>query len=460
MANNISPFSIGNIRYFIAFRVFFNARFYYPVFTILFLDYGLTIEQFALLNSVWAGTIVLAEVPSGALADFLGRKQLLLITSLLMIGEMALLSFVPLGNINLIFWVFFINRIFSGLAEAMASGADEALAYDSLIEDGNPKDWPRVLSLMMRIKAIGAVISMSLGALIYDPGIVNRLLEWVGLTTNIDQQVSMRYPIYLTLVLGILALFSVMKMKETRPLPVPSHEPKNTVAKLWQLNVMTWKAGKWIMCTPFALTVILVGMTYDHTLRMIITMVSQYFRLIDLPESSFGLIGAGISLLNILVARITEKMISRYTPLQNMFWMMALSFSALIGLTGFFPYYGIVPIILVSAGLAMTSFFTSHYLNTVTPSHLRATILSFKGLAFNLAYGLIGILFASLILQLRIQNGKTHVEWPQVTLANHSFKEAIAWFPYYMTIILALALLVCWYQQKKNNIQTTKDEIS
>jgi len=31
-----SPFAISNIRLFIAFRIFFTARFYYPIFTILF----------------------------------------------------------------------------------------------------------------------------------------------------------------------------------------------------------------------------------------------------------------------------------------------------------------------------------------------------------------------------------------------------------------------------------------
>ncbi|MCP4718434.1 MAG: MFS transporter, partial [Desulfobacteraceae bacterium] len=72
-----SPFSIPNIRRYIAFKVMFNSRFYYPVFTILFLDFGLTVAQFAILNSVWAATIVLAEVPSGALADIIGRKRLL-----------------------------------------------------------------------------------------------------------------------------------------------------------------------------------------------------------------------------------------------------------------------------------------------------------------------------------------------------------------------------------------------
>ncbi len=122
-----SPFSLPNVRRFIAFRVLFNARFYYPVFTILFLDYGLSLEQFALLNTVWAVTIVLAEVPSGALADLLGRKRLLVATCLLMVAEMLFIAFVPLGSGAVIFAAFLVNRILSGLAEAMASGADEAM---------------------------------------------------------------------------------------------------------------------------------------------------------------------------------------------------------------------------------------------------------------------------------------------------------------------------------------------
>ena len=61
----VSPYSIPNVRLFIIFRMLFNARFYYPVFSILFLDFGLTLSQFALLNVVWAATIVLCEVPSG-----------------------------------------------------------------------------------------------------------------------------------------------------------------------------------------------------------------------------------------------------------------------------------------------------------------------------------------------------------------------------------------------------------
>ena len=132
-----SAFAIRNVRLFIAFRVFFNARFYYPVFTILFLDFGLTLEQFALLNAAWAAAIVLLEVPSGALADTFGRRNLLVVTGVLMVIEIALLCFVPLGNAGLLFAVFLVNRVLSGAAEAAASGADEAIAYDSLKNEGD-----------------------------------------------------------------------------------------------------------------------------------------------------------------------------------------------------------------------------------------------------------------------------------------------------------------------------------
>ena len=86
-----SVLNLPNIRRFIAFRIFFNARFYYPIFTILFLDFGLTLEQFAILNTAWAATIVLLEVPSGALADTLGRRNLVIASAGIMIVEMAIL---------------------------------------------------------------------------------------------------------------------------------------------------------------------------------------------------------------------------------------------------------------------------------------------------------------------------------------------------------------------------------
>jgi len=452
MTTTRSPFSITNVRLFIAFRIFFNARFYYPVFTILFLDYGLTIEQFALLNTVWAITIVLAEVPSGALADVFGRKYLIVTTSFLMVVEMLVIAFMPLGNSTVIFWGFLINRVLSGLAEAMASGADEAIAYDSLIQEGSSEDWPKVLSLQMRLRSIASILTATTGALIYDPSIINRILIWFGSSHSVTQQITMRYPIYLTLLLAIFACITSLMMREPENKERP--DEKYNITEAFQI---TWQAGKWIARTPFALAIILLGMCFDHILRMIITMTSQYFRLINLPEASFGLISSAMALMGLITPKIAEYMVIRFTPAQNMFWVALIAITGLFGLTGFFPYLGIIPMAFIFIAITLVSFFTSHYLNKVTESFRRATVLSFKGLTFNLGYGLIGIFFAVLIQYQKDQGQNAHPHWQPETIANSAFVSAINWFPWYAIITLSIVIIYCAIRLRKNTRLKTED---
>ena len=441
---NKSPFALPNIKLFIALRIFFNTRFYYPVFTILFLDFGLTLEQFALLNTVWAATIVLAEVPSGALADIIGRKRLLVSTSILMILELLLICFVPLGNISLVFWFFLLNRILSGLAEAMASGADEAMAYDTLVENGMAEDWPRVLDMQMRMQSAGFVVTMTIGALVYDPVTVNQVLHWFGVQTELTQQVTMRFPLYLTLGLGLLALLTTLAMTE----PIQDHhdEHSGTSEVVSRAFRLTWQAGRWIVRTPFALAIIIFGMTFDHTLRMIVTMTSQYYRLISLPEASFGIIGSGIGMLGLVIPKLARSMAMHWSPRKNLAVLAFISFGGLWGLTGFYKYIGLLPVVLVFVGMMMTSFFSSHYLNRIADSKQRATVLSFKGLSFNLAYGSIGLLYAGLMDHLRKTQSLLNPEWTEQVVENQAFRDSISWFPWYTLTIAAFALVFCcWY---------------
>ena len=102
----------------------------------------------------------------------------------------------------------------------------------------------------------------------------------------------MRFPIYLTLVLALLA--TVVALEHARRSPTPAAKRPGLHLPLAALR-KTLQAGAWIARTPFALAVILLGTGYDHVLRMIVTMTSQYFRLIDLPEASFGLIGSAMA---------------------------------------------------------------------------------------------------------------------------------------------------------------------
>ena len=448
-----SPFSIRNVRLFIAFRICFNSRFYYPVFAILFLDFGLTLEQFALLNAAWAAAIVLFEVPSGALADTIGRRKLLVVAGGLMVIEMALLCFVPLGNIRLLFWVFIANRILSGIAEAAASGADEAIAYDSLKKEGDARDWPRVLEKQMRMQSMTYIGAMSLGAAVYDPALMQRLMNLLGLEVILTQDITLRFPLYLTFVLAILTLLATLGMVEGKsPSDQASQPMQSSAPTIWQAFKLTLKAGNWILKTPFALVIILAGLMFDNCLRMIGTMNSEYYRLINLPEASFGLIGSAMAVLGLVIPRLAYKMARRHTPAYNLAVMTGLSMLGLVGMTFFWPIIGLVPAMLLRVVMYLVAFFQSHYLNRITASHQRATVLSFKGLSFNLAYGLIGILYAVLLAALHPRVSAAHPELAGIFIKNEVFIQSISWFPWYFLVTVALLLVIARRQLKNKDV--------
>ncbi len=417
------PLSNVNIPLFIAFRVLFNARWYYPILAVLFLDFGLTIEQYALLNVAWAAVIVGLEVPSGALADQIGRKRMVVLAAGLMVIEMVIFAFAPRGNPALLFVLFLLNRVLSGAAEACASGADEALAYDSLVADDRGHEWPRVLERLMRWQSAAFFGAMMLGAAAYDARFVQRIVDFLGLAWRATPEATMRFPIYLTLGNAVLALLVTLRMRE----PGIARKPVSANAT-WRATLAT---GRWIIATPVVLAVILGGFCFDSVVRLFLTIASNYYRLITLPEATFGLIGSGFALLGFFTPALARRLAERQSMQVNFMVVGACILVGLIGVSFVLPIYGLVFLLPLGVSMSLTGFFVSHYLNAaVTDSAQRATVLSFRGLAFNLAYGAVGLLFATLTRALQ------HHGPPDAV-----FAEALGWLPWYFAVA---AILVAW----------------
>ncbi len=418
-----------NVPLFIAFRVLFNARWYYPVLAVLFLDFGLSIGQYALLNVAWAAAIVGLEVPSGALADQIGRKRMIVLAAVLMVVEMMVFAFVPRGNPGLLFTLFLVNRVLSGAAEACASGADEALAYDSLVADGREKEWPRVLERLMRWQSAGFFGAMLLGAAAYDVQFVQRVVDFLGVPWTATREVTMRFPIYLTLANAVLALLVTVRLREPVRLAA-----KVSAAATWRA---TRAAGAWILRTPAALLVILAGLCCDSIVRLFLTIASNYYRLIAIPEAAFGVIGSAFALLGFFLSPLARRLAEQRSQRANFSLVAALIFAGFTGVAFVKPWWGLLPLLPLGAAMSLTGFFVSHYLNAaVTDSAQRATVLSFRGLAFNLAYGGIGLLFAALTRALAARGD-----------ADAVFAASLAWLPWYFVATLAL-LAVAWARLK------------
>lgn len=398
-----------NLPLFVAFRVLFHARFYYPVIGVLFLDLGLTLEQYALLNVIWAVVIIVLEIPSGALADVIGRKRMVVLAAALMVAEMAVFAFAPRGE--WMFWLLVLNRVLSGAAEACASGADEALAYDSLPEDDRKTTWPRVLESLMRWKSGGFFVAMVSGAVLFDQSLMSSFLGWSGWSPDS----TVRWPVYATLLTSIACFFVALNFREP---PRHTGGTHHAIGRAWQ-NVI--EGAVHVFTSRRILFLMVAALLIDSFVRIFLTFASNYYRLIELPPFVNGLLGSALALLGFAVAPVAKRMVAHRGVVANYTIVAAL---VLLGLTGTalaWPYWGAWVVVPLGLSMSMLQFFTSNYLNQWTESRVRATVLSFRGVAFNLGYAIAGVLFAQLTAHLRT----THPGADE----NSIFAMSLPWLP-------------------------------
>jgi hypothetical protein len=166
----------------------------------------------------------------------------------------------------------------------------------------------------------------------------------------------------------------------------------------WHLVV---NAGTWIVKTPVALFVITAGVLIDSVVRLLLTFSSSYFRIIESPEASFGLIGASLGGLGLVISPIARRMVAVNSVARN---YAIIGMAVLVGLSGVayrWTYWGVIFILPLGAAMMALGYIVSYYLNAIVDSSHRATVLSFKGLAFNLGYGFISLVFALMLRAVR-----------------------------------------------------------
>jgi len=415
------PFAHRNARLYVLFTVLYNARAYYPVLAVFFVDLGLTLERFVFLNLMWALAIFTLEVPSGALADTVGRKKLMVFASVLMVIEMSILLLAPKNGGTLLFALCILNRLLSGTSEAAASGADEAIAYDALPEEGREQAWDEVLSAAMRWRAAGFLIAMALGGLLYDP-------VWLAkLGIHIPVDIAHRLPAAVVFCQGIACVIITSRLEET-----PRHEEGTTGERCRSAFRLTMRTAKMAFTTRSIAVIIIGGLLIDSVARNFATVNSEYFRLIGIPEWAFGFIGAATGLLNFFVPEIARKLNARFSPLGVLGVAGTLAVVALALLAPAWPWFGILPSMMLMTLLGLVGFTVSRHLHGCAESSQRATLLSVRGLAFNIGYGSVSLGFSLLLAKMRELHG------------DDAFRQALLWQLPAVAVMISLFFVWAW----------------
>ncbi|MGW0178621.1 MFS transporter [Nocardia sp. NPDC003345] len=134
---------------------------YYGLYALLFADHGFGPGQISLLLALWSATAFVCEVPSGAWADTVSRRGLLIANGLLMTAGFVLWTVVPS------YAGFALGFVLWGLAGALRSGTFEALLYDELTARGESRAYARVLGYTRSGSELSAVIAILAGTPLY-----------------------------------------------------------------------------------------------------------------------------------------------------------------------------------------------------------------------------------------------------------------------------------------------------
>lgn len=119
---------------------------------------GITVFMVVLMEMIYAATIVLLEIPSGILADKIGRKRLLIAGAFLAFLEFGILLFAR-G-----FTAFAITAVIAGVASSCTSGAFNALLYDSMHEAGREENFEKVLGRINSLDFTAALLAALSGS--------------------------------------------------------------------------------------------------------------------------------------------------------------------------------------------------------------------------------------------------------------------------------------------------------
>lgn len=123
------------------------------VWVIFLLERGFSLAEVGTAEGVYHITSMLFEVPSGMAADLFGRKRTLILSGIV---GMCSAVFMTLEGFR---GFVYCGMIFSALSLNLASGTEEALIYDSLLEAGREGSYKKVWSNISLIARTASALS-------------------------------------------------------------------------------------------------------------------------------------------------------------------------------------------------------------------------------------------------------------------------------------------------------------
>lgn len=368
-----------------------------PIIVLYYQDeIGLTFQDFLIGESIFALTVVVMEVPTGWIADVWGRRKSVLLGCCFSITGFTLL-WIANDVVTAI-----AGQAMLGVAIALKSGSTSALLYDSLLSEGREAEFQKREGFRHGLGLYGTAFSAALGGFIY----------------HMDHHL----PIMLDTIVAVvntLVFFCI----------VEPHRHKGVVKHNALIDMLDTIRYALHGHREVAKLIFMIAIVFSTT-KLFIWAQQPFVRILEIPESTYGLMLAGMLMLAGSAGHFGHYVVRNVQGKK-------LLFGFLIGVGTICLVSGILNNGFSLAILMTGSLFygfgwprIQDSINTLVGSERRATILSTASLSFQ-------ILFVPLGLMLGY--------WEK----HHGIQEALIFHGTYLLTVASIIALISFKIRKK-----------
>lgn len=324
----------------------------------------MTYGQLGWVDALGFGFATLLEIPSGAVADLLGKRKTILIG--FVAGAIGIYIVTFSGSLAGIF----IGWMITQLVYAFYSGAAEALAYDSLVDLKDEKSFDHVITRSSEIESYTGAIAMLIGGFLYT---IDARLPHLLWGTSF-------------LIGAVFAWFLIEPKVDTQKFSFRKYFKQLGIG----FKELTHPELRKYIGFFFAL----VGVYFLYSWGFLRPTIATSFGFFSREQ---GIILPLLTLYGALIVRSLPYFQKRLSGLKGLLILSA------IMAVGFYlaslplGYYGLIPLILIATAGRLAIPWISIVINRRIESKNRATTLSTVALITKIPYVLFGVLAAKMV---------------------------------------------------------------
>lgn len=324
-----------------------------PIVFLFYREHGLGTSDLFILRAVYSLAIVILEVPSGYIGDVFGRKNSLIIGSV-----MGFLGFF-LYCFSDGFWSFLVCEVVLGIGQSFISGSDSAMVYDTLLDAGRQKEYLKIEGRLISVGNFAEAAAAPIGVLL--------------------AVISLRTTYYCQALVAFAAIPAALLLYEPARKEMTGKPGFLHIMTIFRYALVDNRELKWKIVFSSIMGVATLTMAW---------FVQPYFVFLSLPLAYYGIV---IPLLNLTagsVAMHAYKIEGLLGQNRTMVYIAAAIAGGYICLGSFYSLWPVLFVFYLFRGLATP--ILRNYINESTPSEMRATVLSIRNLIIRLMFAGLG----------------------------------------------------------------------